>query len=114
MKVFLYGTLKKGFSNHRLMAGQTFVAEAKTLPKYKLYRTSGFPCMVYCEDGKAIIGELWEIDEKCRKNLDYFEGHPHLFRRESVEIQDVTEPVEAYICQNVEGLKEIGDQWDVR
>jgi gamma-glutamylaminecyclotransferase len=113
-KIFFYGTLKKGFSNHRMLAGQKFLSEARTLPKYKLYRTKSFPCMVKETDGVSVQGELWEVDDECLQRLDWFEGHPDLFRREAVEIENET-GVEAYVFQeHKRHLKEIGDCWNER
>ena len=36
IRLFVYGTLKRGGSNHAQLAGQKFIAEAHTMPGYTL------------------------------------------------------------------------------
>ena len=31
---------------------------------------------------KKVHGVLWKITDECEKSLDYFEGYPHLYRKE--------------------------------
>ena len=37
LNLFVYGTLKRGFRNHRLLERQQFIREAVTLPRYRLF-----------------------------------------------------------------------------
>lgn len=74
MRIFVYGTLKRGLSNHRWIAGQQFITEARTAPVYRMYDCGGFPGMVLVEqDGVSIVGEIWEVDEAGRRKLDVLE-----------------------------------------
>ncbi len=95
--LFVYGTLKRGEPAHRLIADQTFLAPAVTAPRYRLVDLGPFPGLV-CDDtaGLAVSGELWEVSDCCRDELDDFEGCPALYTRESIEIAEVDTPVEAY------------------
>jgi len=69
--IFVYGTLKRGGSNHRLLDGQRFLAVARTLPIYKLYALNDFPGMVAeAKNGRSIEGEIWQIDPACLARLD--------------------------------------------
>ena len=73
-RIFVYGTLKRGFSNSGYMRGQTFVAEARTEPVYKLFNLGGYPGMVPAEEkGVSILGEIYDIDPECRARLDELE-----------------------------------------
>ncbi len=83
--VFVYGTLKKGFSNHRLLSGAEFVAAAQTLEKFAMYST-GTPIVLKEEAVSPIFGELYRVDEKILAALDSLEGHPDWYRREQVEV----------------------------
>src|SRR5262249_53161627 len=72
--LFLYGTLKRGCRNHHLVAGQEFLGPARTLPRYRLYDSGLYPCLV--EDtmqGCAIAGELWRVEADALERLDEFE-----------------------------------------
>ncbi|TDU64608.1 gamma-glutamylcyclotransferase (GGCT)/AIG2-like uncharacterized protein YtfP [Prosthecobacter fusiformis] len=74
MLIFVYGTLKRGGSNHGYMRGQQFIAEADTLPKYRLYDLGGYPGMVAAEsDGLSISGEIWEVNTDGLGRLDALE-----------------------------------------
>lgn len=110
--IFVYGTLKKGYHNHHLIARQKFVCEAKTKPVYRLYHNGGFPCMVEADNnGVSVKGEIYEVDEICLKRLDKLEGTPYLYSRETLQI-DYPEKVEVYIFRRpVSALKECGDSW---
>lgn len=95
--VFVYGTLKKGYYNNRLLDGQEFVSEATTKPKYRLYNLGSFPGLIEDnETGKAIKGEIWRVEERVIPRLDRLEGHPHFYRREFLEIDGVDD-VQGYI-----------------
>lgn len=72
--VFVYGTLKRGGSNHRFLAGQRFVGAARTRPRFRLVLLDGYPGMIESAPGLAVEGELWEVDAACLAELDRLEG----------------------------------------
>lgn len=74
MLLFIYGTLKRGCSNHHYMAGQRFVAMARTAPDYRLVSMGTYPGMVHSQPGRSIQGEVWEVDAGCLQRLDILEG----------------------------------------
>ena len=108
-KLFVYGTLKQGRLRARYLDKQQFLGEAKTEPKYKLYNLGGFPGLVPNDNGITIQGELYDVDDECLELLDHIEGHPDLFCRSNVDLQDHTD-VMAYIWQGKPG-KDCGDNW---
>lgn len=83
--VFVYGTLKKGFSNHRLLASSELLGVAQTVKKYAMYST-GVPIVVKGEEVSRIHGELYRVDETTLVYLDSLEGHPDWYRREEVDV----------------------------
>lgn len=83
--IFVYGTLKKGFSNHRLLEGAEFAGNAKTLEKFSLYE-SGIPYVFKDETVSHIYGELYQLDELTLENIDGLEGHPDWYRRKEVDV----------------------------
>lgn len=84
--VFVYGTLKRGESNNRLLEGATFVGEATTLSTGVL-NDWGAPCFSHSEwvEDKSLLrpirGEVFEIDVEHLYYLDKLEGHPRLYYR---------------------------------
>ena len=75
-RLFIYGTLKRGGSNHRYMNGQRFVDVARTVPAYRLFDMGGFPGMVPADDGNglSINGEVWDVTDECLNALDVLEA----------------------------------------
>lgn len=77
MKVFVYGTLKRGYGNNRLLTEQTFVGEAFTGGFFDMIN-SGFPVLIPNDDGHVVKGEVFEIDtniEDTLAQLDALEGY---------------------------------------
>lgn len=84
MKVIVYGTLKAGYGNNRLLSNSTFVS-IYTVANYRLY-DAGFPVAVPSE-GESIRGELYDIgdDERVLASLDRLEGEGMMYNRVEVE-----------------------------
>lgn len=116
MLIFVYGTLKRGHSNHGYMRGQTFIDLAMTEPRFRLHDLGGFPGMVLDENrGTSIHGEVWEIDDACLERLDELEGlEIGEYIREPIPLlppfQD--QPVQGYrYLMDVSAAPELGTCW---
>jgi gamma-glutamylaminecyclotransferase len=83
--VFVYGTLKQGFSNDRYLSGSKFLGTGWTVNKYAMY-SDGLPFVIMTEPVSQIQGELYQVDDITLDLLDDIEGHPNWYRREQVEI----------------------------
>lgn len=97
--IFVYGTLKRGYGNNRVMTmngGQAeFVSVARTSDKY-LLADHGIPFMtrVPIEAPAKIAacagfvrGEVWRVDDQALANCDRLEGHPDNYRREPLPVR---------------------------
>lgn len=60
MLVFVYGTLKSGYGNNRLLRNSTFVRDA-IVDGFELYQV-GFP-VAMPKEGFSASGEIWDIGE---------------------------------------------------
>lgn len=83
MKLFVYGTLKRGHGNNQfLQAYKAKFLSEDTIPG-KLYTDGGLP---YVEKGTegVVIGEIWEVDAPTMARLDRLEGHPMWYQRTEV------------------------------
>jgi gamma-glutamylaminecyclotransferase len=116
--VFVYGTLKRGLSNHGWLKGQEFAGEARTEARYRMYDLGGYPGMVVAEAGKGerIEGEVWEVDEAALRGLDVLEGVAEgEYRLESVALEEewAGKGVRGYVyLRSVEGRRECGTRWE--
>jgi gamma-glutamylcyclotransferase (GGCT)/AIG2-like uncharacterized protein YtfP len=116
--VFVYGTLKRGGSNHHHLAGQEFVAPARTGPGYRLYQLGEYPGLVASPGATAAItGEVWSVDDACLAALDRLEGTAEgLYARVPVALEGSFNPgaVQAYLyLRDVGGRTECGPTWKV-
>ncbi|MFN2363821.1 MAG: gamma-glutamylcyclotransferase [Halarsenatibacteraceae bacterium] len=90
MKVFVYGTLMQGYSNHSLVRPYlTGIKAAKT--QGLLYNLGSFPGMK--RGNGQVIGELiiigQDYQQEVLERLDILEGHPDFYRREKVEVEEL-------------------------
>jgi len=52
------------------------------------------------KEGSKVFGLLWNITPKCEKSLDRYEGYPHLYDKQTVNVRDGMGniiPVMAYV-----------------
>jgi gamma-glutamylcyclotransferase (GGCT)/AIG2-like uncharacterized protein YtfP len=83
VKLFVYGTLRKGERRNSILKGSQFIGYAKA-KGFLLYKIEDFPGMV--EGDGEVVGEVYEIPESLLKELDWIERVPDLFRRELIEV----------------------------
>ncbi len=89
-KVFVYGTLKKGFGNNSLLKDSKFLGEATTADRWLMIgKGMGFPYLLKKDKmkGKIIKGELYEVDKNTLNRLDQLEGVPTHYKRVSTSIK---------------------------
>jgi gamma-glutamylcyclotransferase (GGCT)/AIG2-like uncharacterized protein YtfP len=114
--IFVYGTLKRGGSNHAYLAGQQFLGEARTPPGYRLYALDGYPGMIEKpDDREGVTGEVWSIDAPCLAQLDRLEGLAEgLYRRIPIKLLPpyADQPIETYLyARSVDGRRDLGPTW---
>lgn len=85
-KVFVYGSLKKGFQNHSLLKESKFIGNAE-ISGYKMYNLGYFPGIVESDAKNIVKGEIYKIDKNVETRLDYLEGIPHLYRKEYINTE---------------------------
>ena len=107
--VFVYGSLKQGFSRHNSLRGQRYIGPAQTEPHYSIYQMGGYPALVDEKhpegpprnSGRKIWGELYEVDDACLIELDKIEGVDHgLYERREITLEQIN-PVCLPTCQDV-------------
>jgi gamma-glutamylcyclotransferase (GGCT)/AIG2-like uncharacterized protein YtfP len=108
-KIFVYGTLKRGFRAHSLMKGATFLREAITKERFQLYDVGSFPSIAEDPDKKGgVKGELFDATDEVMKVTDRYECiEDGLFRKDEVELEDGTKAI-SYFCNcSLEGARQI-------
>lgn len=115
-RVFVYGTLKRGGSNHRYLAGQHYLGNARTAPGYTLYSLGDYPGMVHSGDPThTVTGEVWLVDAAGLVQLDALEGVDEgLYARELIALVAPcdTEPVATYLyLRSLSSRPHLGSEW---
>lgn len=71
--IFVYGTLKKGFGNHRVMGDSKLLGEVN-IKGFRMYSLGGYPALTL--GNNEIKGEVYEVtDENTLKNIYRLEGY---------------------------------------
>ncbi len=70
--VFVYGTLRRGGSNHFRMAGAEFISSGTIMGR--MYRIDWYPGLVLDPTGDEIHGEAYAVWPQQLAALDAFEG----------------------------------------
>ena len=79
-KVFVYGTLMKGFGNHVLLKDARYLGTAQ-LKGYGLYCVTPHYPGIVPQHGDLVKGEVYEVDNSMIKQLDTLEGEGSLYSR---------------------------------
>ena len=88
VKVFCFGTLKKGFGLSRFLASSEFLGYAQ-LNDYDLYEMSnGIPFVI---KGTGIVyGEVYEVDKETLKVLDRIEvGYDRVEEKVLLDMEEI-------------------------
>lgn len=80
-KVFVYGTLLQGHSNHHLLSGARFLGRGKVKGLGLYAVTPSYPGAVP-EEGEAVLGEVYAVTAELLAALDDFEDNGELYQRE--------------------------------
>uniref|UniRef100_A0A087XHI4 Gamma-glutamylaminecyclotransferase n=1 Tax=Poecilia formosa TaxID=48698 RepID=A0A087XHI4_POEFO len=94
-RVFVYGSLKRGQPNYPYMTDRSngkaeFLGTAVTVQKYPLVIATKYNLVFLLNlpgQGKRVHGEIYKVDEKMLKYLDWFEKVPTMYQRTAVELE---------------------------
>tara|TARA_B100000029_G_C16931354_1_gene725172 strand:- start:182 stop:535 length:354 start_codon:yes stop_codon:yes gene_type:complete len=87
MKLFTYGTLKRGFPLHHLLGGSEFLGVAETVEYMAMY-AGRVPFVTERQRVSPIHGELFSVDGATLSVLDMVEGHPINYQRRKTKVRD--------------------------
>jgi len=82
--VFVYGTLKFGYSNSGFLANSQIIGRATTNNLFTLYE-HGLPYLTQ-KATHQVKGEVYKVSYKTMLHLDMLEGHPDLYERQMISV----------------------------
>lgn len=86
-KVFVYGSLKRGFGNNVLLRDAEFIGNDETIRSDFDLRCWGAYPAVYESGSTVVKGELYSVDDGTFTSLDGLEGYPDFYNRQLVELK---------------------------
>ena len=95
VRLFVYGTLKRGFVREDLMSAAQFEGPITTQRGYALYDLGAYPALVAHGEG-TVAGEVYWVDAEHLEALDRYEGCPELYKRSAIVLADGSR-AEAYV-----------------
>ena len=99
VKLFVYGSLMTDMSNNYILGESTLLKkEVNTRGEYTMINMGAFPAIIK-EGSRKIKGEVYDIDQKTLKRVDFLEGHPYFYKRQQIELENGEEVV-AYLLND--------------
>jgi gamma-glutamylcyclotransferase (GGCT)/AIG2-like uncharacterized protein YtfP len=95
--VAVYGSLREGFGNHRLLKGAERMGLFLTDPEWRMFTLGGFPAIVPAKDGYPITVEVYTVGESTLADLDRLEGYPGWYKRECIGLQNAPDDIHPWI-----------------
>jgi len=101
MKLFVYGTLCLGESNHHVLKGATRYSEKASIPAVMYDTGCGYPAVELSESSIA-VGEIYEVPDYLWPALDELEGYSgnsetDLYNKVIVNAQMGSEEIETVV-----------------
>ncbi|KKC98270.1 hypothetical protein KY46_19145 [Photobacterium halotolerans] len=84
-RVFVYGSLRRGQSNHGLMSRSRYLGDCQ-LAGYAMYDLGPYPAALKQSGSEGVLlGEVYDVDTVTFAELDILEGLGEEYCREQVE-----------------------------
>jgi gamma-glutamylcyclotransferase (GGCT)/AIG2-like uncharacterized protein YtfP len=97
--VAVYGSLKRGFGNHKRLSQTKIEFEGFIKGGFDMYSLSSYPALCVNPDSDfGIDVEVYPLDEQLLKSLDSLEGYPNFYTRDLVWVRPYDSPNDLYSC----------------
>lgn len=91
VRLFVYGTLKRGGTFHAELHGAPFLGQAETATGHALTRLGEYLALVEDPSGGVVNGELFEVPADLLPALDDFEGEAYVRKNVAVRLLESKE-----------------------
>lgn len=115
VRVFVYGTLKKGQPNYPHMVNgvhgtSQFQARGLTVEKYPLVIAGKYNIPYLLNNpgkGHRVTGEIYLVDDQMLQFLDEFEGCPNMYQRTPVKVEVLEWENKSSTSEGISAIKNI-------
>lgn len=107
-RVFVYGTLRRGESNHGLLVRSQYLGDFITDEQFQLFDLGPYPAAI--KGNQTLVGEVYLVDEETMKQLDILESYPVEYGRELIHTPYGSAWI--YLYQNTHSLHKVVDSGD--
>ena len=102
MLVAVYGTLKRGYGNHRRMLNGYIPLQSLFIEiPFHMYATDAYPMILPSLENHPIYVEVFEVDAVKLAELDRLEA-PYNFHRETIFVAELHQEVEIYVFSEID------------
>jgi gamma-glutamylcyclotransferase (GGCT)/AIG2-like uncharacterized protein YtfP len=95
-RVFVYGTLKRGYSSHQLLDDASFMGETATKQRFRMI-SGEFPVILDDKDGWPVHGEIYHVDDETLAKLDQLERVGRMYDRKIADVTENDHDAQAYL-----------------
>lgn len=87
-KLFVYGTLMRGYDNHHVLQPHTKFSECVSLKGFILLNIGKYPAILPSDEDATVQGELYWLEDVKQglQQTDRLEGHPFPYHRQTVTV----------------------------
>lgn len=91
-KLFVYGSLKRGFGNHSILGNSLFQCKGETIDLLVMLDLGSFPaCILPTQEDlphlTSIKGEVYIVDDDTFDRVEHLEGYPSFYDRMEIPIK---------------------------
>jgi len=117
-RVAVYGSLRQGHGNNRLLqrGDAKYICTTKTANKYGMFSLGGFPFVSLKSDFTPIVVEVYEVSDSCLSSLDMLEGYRKdghsFYNRSTVKLVDCEDALIYHIDDRTNEIPVNNGDWN--
>lgn len=78
-RIAVYGSLRKGMGNHRLIQDAVFVNTHRIQLPFKMISYGAFPALIPSNTKHPVVIETYDLNPTEYANVELLEGYPHFY-----------------------------------
>lgn len=110
-KIFCYGTLKNGMTNHHILGDSKLIKKTKTIGRYEMISFGNFSGVIEYNNNYHIIGEVYNVSDDILQSIDCLECNGSMFDRKVIHVEDMDELVYIYFVNTYHDFLKMNDNY---